>query len=110
MVLLVIDQAGTDNPIRWSELGQRLEIVPQSDPVKLARGGGKLEVQVLFEREPLAGARVRALPEADRSGGAKMATTDEIGLASVVLDRPGLWLVEVARGNVLSTLVLSAGH
>jgi hypothetical protein len=46
--LLVVGDAHFDDPIRWSELGQRLEIVPQSDPVKLFRSGGKLELQVLF--------------------------------------------------------------
>jgi len=107
--LLVVGDAHFDDPIRWSELGQRLEIVPQSDPVKLFRSGGELELQVLFEREPLAGVQVRAVPEVDRDGGSRTATTDEIGLASFELDKPGLWLIEVARGNIHSTLVLSVG-
>jgi hypothetical protein len=107
--LLVVGDADVDDPIRWSELGQRLEIVPQSDPVKLLRSGGELEVQVLFEREPLAGVQVRAVPQVAREGGSRTATTDEIGLATFKLDTPGLWLIEVARGNVHSTLVLSVG-
>jgi hypothetical protein len=57
----------------------------------------------------LAGVQVRAVPEVDRDGGSRTATTDEIGLASFELDKPGLWLIEVARGNIHSTLVLSVG-
>jgi hypothetical protein len=96
-LLLVIGDSAPDSPIRFSELGQRLEIVPQTDPVALVRRGGRLELQVLFEREPLAGVSVVAIPAADPGRGNKRATTDEIGLATVRLDRPGSWMIRVAH-------------
>jgi hypothetical protein len=107
--LMVTGEAGRDDPIRWSELGQRLEIVPQSDPVVLLQSGGMLQVQVLFEREPLAGARVTAIPEAAPVEGGKKGRTDEIGLVSFRLDQPGLWMIKVERPPLSATLVLEAG-
>lgn len=83
------------DPLRWSELGQRLEIVPQTDPVELARSGGQLEVQVLYEREPLAGAVVSAVPQGGPPGSLRQRKTDEIGLVRFSLDRGGRWLIKV---------------
>ncbi len=77
---VVVGEPDSGDPLRWSELGQTLEIVPQSDPVTLARRGGTLEVQVLFDREPLAGTKVTAVPEAAPADGVRSATTDEIGI------------------------------
>jgi len=108
--LVVVGDAARDDPIRWSELGQRLEIVPQSDPVVLRKSGGMLQVQVLFEREPLAGARVSALPQAAPLEGRKKGVTDEIGLVSLRLDRAGLWMIKVERPPLSATLVLEAGQ
>jgi hypothetical protein len=110
--LVVIGEAKRDDPVRWSELGQRLEIVPQSDPVVLLERGGMLQVQVLFEREPLAGATVAAIPQAVAApdGGLKRGRTDEIGLVSFRLDHPGLWMIKVDRAELSATLVLEAGQ
>ena len=92
---------------------QRLEIVPQTDPVKLSRDGGTLEVQVLYEREPLAGVRLLALPRGAAADEHVIAITDEIGVAKFDLTRAGLWLVELAYKHEgvrsRSTLVLRAG-
>jgi uncharacterized GH25 family protein len=96
------------DPLRWSEVGQRLEIVPQTDPVSLADSGGTLEVQVLFEREPLAGARIEAAPVDGASGGATSAVTDEIGLARVPIGGPGWWVVRVAHRSDTSPRELTA--
>ncbi len=81
--------------LHFSEVGHRLEIVPQTDPIDLVAGGGSVEVQILFDREPLAGVTVSALPRA--GGKQKPATTrtDEIGLARLQIDRPGGWVVQV---------------
>jgi len=109
--IVVVGQAPTDDPIRYSEVGHRLEIVPQSDPVLVQRRGGELEVQVLFEHEPLAGVIVTALPEAAPRDGRRTAVTDEIGLARFRLDRPGTWMVRVAQvtEGVRATLIMQAG-
>jgi len=81
--------------LHFSEVGQRLEIIPQTDPAALAGGGGLLEIQVLFEREPLAGAVVRAVHREPGRQKGQQATTDEIGLARLRLDRSGEWLISV---------------
>ena len=94
--ILVVGDPGDGGPLRWSEVGQRLEIVPQTDPVQLSRAGGRLQLQVLFEREPLAGARVEAVR---LSGGVdpRVGRTGEIGLVSLDLARAGTWRVEVTH-------------
>jgi hypothetical protein len=107
--LVVVGDAGRGDPLRYSEMGQRLEIVPQSDPVVLLEGGGRLELQVLFEREPLAGVVVRAIPQDDPAGGVLKARTDEIGLVDFALDRSGLWMIAVEKETLSATLVLMAG-
>jgi len=94
--LVVVGTPKPGDPLRWSELGQTLEIVPQTDPVALAREGGALEVQVLFDREPLADATVTFVPEADPRA-ARNLRTDEIGVVRFRLDRPGLWLIRTAH-------------
>ena len=106
--LVVVGQPKVGDPLRWSELGQTLEIVPQTDPVVLARNGGTLEVQVLFEREPLADATVSFVPESD-AGAAKTLRTDEIGVVRFRLDRAGLWLVRTSHGAIGATLTVTAG-
>jgi len=119
--VIVVGSSAAGEPLRWSELGQRLEIVPQSDPVALLAGARELEVQVLFEREPLAGARVVAVPAAAPEQGLRATITDEVGLARLALDRPGWWLVRVrhkprdeegrleAGGELTATLTIASG-
>jgi len=110
----VVGDARPGHPLRYSELGQKLEIVPQTDPVTLAREGGKLEVQVLYDREPLAGVRLLAMPKASPIDDAVGAVTDEIGIASFDLSRGGAWLIEVnfrsGDDRSYATLVIGAGE
>ena len=107
--LLVVAGATAGSPLHWSELGHRLEIVPQTDPVELLARGGTLELQVLWEREPLADATVSAIARAN-PGSVLRARSDEIGLVSFELDRPGTWLIQVAReGRAHASLTLVAG-
>lgn len=88
--VLVVGQVDPGAPLRYSELGQRLELVPQTDPVLLTRENRKLELQLLYEREPLADAVVTA---SRVGGGALTRKTDEIGLAHFQLPTSGLWIV-----------------
>ena len=110
----VVGDAKPGHPMRYSELGQRLEIVPQTDPVLLARNGGRLEVQVLYEREPLAGVFLLAMHKLEPFESAVTAVTDEIGVASFDLDHGGAWLIQVSyktqEARSRSTLVLQAGQ
>ncbi len=109
----VVGDARPGHPLRYSELGQRLEIVPQTDPVLLRKTGGLLEVQVLFEREPLAGYRVLAMPKRDPVENHIVEVTDEIGVATFELDQRGPWLLEVSyksrETRARATLFLDAG-
>ncbi len=95
--LLVVGEAGAGEKIWRSELGQRLEIVPQTDPVSLVGQGGKFEVQILLDREPLAGATVAAAAEAAPAESYKRAMTGMLGHVSFDLDRPGRWLIHLAH-------------
>jgi hypothetical protein len=109
---------GALGPLRYSELGQRLEIIPQTDPA-LYQVGGVFELQLLIDREPLYGARVVAFPEHAPESGAQTTKTDEIGLARLRLGQPGRWIIKVvheqecldcdavADEQLISTLVLS---
>ena len=118
--LVVVGEAAAGEKIWRSELGQRLEIVPQTDPVSLAGQPGKLEIQVLLDREPLAGSTVVAVAESAPAESYKRAMTDTLGHASFDLDRPGRWLIHLAHkrlehdpepGWILlqSSLVLTVG-
>jgi hypothetical protein len=107
--LIVVGDASPSDPIHLSEMGHRLEIVPQTDPVTLLRRGGTLQVQLLLDREPLAGTTVRAIPAADPDGGVQSAPTDEIGLADLRLDGPGRWMIHVDHHDLSSTLIVVAG-
>jgi len=117
-VLVVVGEPLHRETIWRSELGHTLEIVPRTDPVGLAIGPGDLEIQVLFRREPLAGATVVAVAEGSSGRAYRSAVTDGRGEASFELDRPGRWLVHLAhkgrdgeRGWALfqSSLVLTVG-
>jgi hypothetical protein len=118
--LLVVGEPSRSGRIWRSELGQRLEIVPETDPLELARRGGALQIQVLFDREPLSGATVVAVAEEAGTKHYRQGQTDEMGRVRFELDRPGRWLVHLAhksfeqiddRGWTLyqSSLLLAAG-
>ena len=95
--LVVVGAASRKEQIWRSELGQHLEIVPATDPVALLESGGVLEVQILFHREPLAGATVVAVAEGAPAESYRRAVTDTFGHVRFDLDRPGRWLVHLAH-------------
>ena len=116
--LVVVGEPLHRETIWRSELGHALEILPRTDPVALALGPGDLEIQVLFRREPLAGATVVAVAEGSSARAYRSAVTDGSGRASFELDRPGRWIVHLAhkgrdgeRGWALfqSSLMLTVG-
>lgn len=75
--------------------GLRLELVPESDPFRLA-SGGELAIRLLFEGQPVEGVRVAALPSAEPAGGAD-GRTDREGRVRLSLSRPGRWLVKAVH-------------
>ena len=119
-VLFMAGGAAVGGPLHYSEVGQRLEIVPQTDPSAM-RERGTFEVQILFDREPLAGQNVRAISHDAPAGDEQRAATDEIGVARLHFDRAGAWLIKVehrvrcsncgstGRERLASTLVLDTG-
>ena len=74
------------------ELGLELELVPEKDPYAL-KPGEALPVRLLYRGKPLDGALVigMASPEA------KISARTAGGRASLVLDRPGLWLIKTVH-------------
>ena len=82
--------------------GQRLELVPLSDPLTMAPGDA-LGVQVLFEGAPLAGALVKAWHKGDAGGKREgqtvivRATTSADGQVTVNLPYAGPWMVSVVH-------------
>lgn len=75
----------------WREgIGQRLELVPRSDPVRL-RAGTTLAVQVLRCMVPQPGQAVGWVRAGSTRPG--LARADAEGVVRIRLDRPGRWLV-----------------
>ncbi len=74
------------------ELGLELELVPEKDPYTL-KPGEALPVRLLYHGKPLDGALVigMASPEA------KVSARTAGGRASLILDRPGLWLIKAVH-------------
>jgi hypothetical protein len=70
--------------------GLPLELVPETRPAELAPGD-ELVLRLLRDGEPLAGARVRAVPHDDPAA-ASAARTGSDGRVSFDLDCPGTWL------------------
>jgi len=97
--IVVVGRPADSGQIWRSELGQRLEIVPQDDPVALAVKGGRFEAQILFEREPLAGVTVVAVLQGDPAGSYRRSASDTNGRVRFDLDRPGRWLLHLAHKN-----------
>lgn len=73
-------------------LGLELELVPEKDPYSL-KPGEALPMRLLYHGKPLDGALVvgMASPEA------KVSARTAGGRASLVLDRPGLWLIKTVH-------------
>jgi uncharacterized GH25 family protein len=111
--LVVVGAARPGERIWRSELGHRLELLPLTDPVPLADAGGTLAIQVLLDREPLAGAELVAVLLDGREVAPRRATTGGNGHARFALDRPGRWRVGLSHrtrsGRLESSLVLIAG-
>ena len=93
-----IPTAASANTLYKRRIGQRLEILLENDPGRI-EPNGKLAVKVLFEGNPLAGAKVFACRRAgeDRPSYVVSAVTSAKGLAEFKLDQPGLWLVRTVH-------------
>ncbi len=84
-----------DGDLHRRVVGQKLEILLLQNPYGLDPGD-RLEVQVLFEGEPLAGALVKAHSRAgDGAVSTYAARTGADGIATFDLERAGSWLVRL---------------
>ena len=90
-------QAGGQSDSTYSRrTGQRLEIVPLSDPYT-SRIGAPMQFQVFFDAMPLSGALVKFW---NRGSGALVALserTDPQGKLSIALPQPGVWMVSTVH-------------
>ena len=79
----------------WDEAGgMALEIVPESNPTRIAVGD-ELSLRVLRARKAEVGLPVKA--QSEERGEAAVATTDRDGRARVRFDRAGWWLIKATR-------------
>ena len=92
----LLDAAGAGTTGFDRALGLRLELVPESSPKKLSTGGGALQVRLLFEGKPLAGALAVAMNR-DEPDKRLSARTDKAGRVSFALARGGAWLVKAVH-------------
>ncbi len=76
--------------------GQRLEVVPLSDPSRLAPGNA-LGIRVFFEEKPLAGALLKAWYKRDGQTMIIRSTTAADGAASFNLPYSGVWMISVVH-------------
>ncbi len=75
----------------WAEpLGLALEMVPEKDPTRL-KTGETLPLRVLWQGKPISGLSVGSVGGAPGHG--SLQKTDAEGRVSVILDRPGPWLL-----------------
>jgi uncharacterized GH25 family protein len=76
-------------------LGLTLELVAESNPLKL-KAGETMRLRLLHEGRPLSGALVK-LTAQDEPDGAEQARTDRDGRVSFRLQRKGVWLARVVH-------------
>lgn len=81
------DTSGFDQRI-----GDRLELVPQSNPAELD-AGEELRVLVLFDGKPIAGRLVAMSPQKERA----VAQSDKNGIARLQLPKPGYWVIRASH-------------
>jgi uncharacterized GH25 family protein len=77
-------------------VSQRLEIAPLSNPYAL-KIGDTLKARILFEGRPLAGAKVFTNSKYQDEIKEHATMTDKDGMVSLVLDRPGQWLIRLVH-------------
>jgi hypothetical protein len=77
-------------------IGQRLEIVPMSDPFKLG-SGGRIAFQLTFDGQALPGSLVKFWHATDGPPLALTGITDQNGMVGMALPQPGVWMVSVVH-------------
>jgi uncharacterized GH25 family protein len=78
-----------------TRLGYTLELLPETDPSVLS-AGEELSLQLLYLGQPIAGVLVRAVSK-DEPDGPVDRRTDADGRVTLVLNRPGTWLIKAVH-------------
>lgn len=91
----LIDSGTTSSAIYARQLGYRLELVPRTNPYNL-RDDGRLEFDLLYNQKPIEGLLVQAFNKATPDDIQKV-RTDANGRATVVIDKPGAWMVKAVQ-------------
>lgn len=89
-------QAGAGDATFSRRTGQRLEIVPLTDPQQHA-GGRPMAFQVLFEGRPLPGALVKFWRRQDRPALPIKQIANAQGKVTVTPPQPGVWMASVVH-------------
>jgi uncharacterized GH25 family protein len=93
---------GTDESEDYSKpLGQKLEIVPQSDPAKI-KEGEPFKVQVLYDGKPLAKTELNAFISGltkDNSAYSFSARANDEGILDIIPLKKGVWLAKVVKND-----------
>jgi uncharacterized GH25 family protein len=76
-------------------IGYTLELVPEANPYALAPGD-QLPIQLLYQKAPIENILVVAFT-ADSPENKSQLRTDADGRVSLLLDRPGLWLIKAVH-------------
>ncbi len=92
----VVQVGGKSDETYSKKLGQRLEILPKTDP-GAARPGDRLTVSVFFEGRPLQRAQVAAYNRRSGTTNKQEVRTDEKGQARFEINRSGLWLIRLVH-------------
>jgi uncharacterized GH25 family protein len=95
----LVQVGGARDETYGARVGQRIEIVPEANPV-FVEPGGVLPVVIWFDGAPVAGVRVEAFSR-DAADAAHVRaasyTTDAAGRIRVAIDRRGAWLLRLTH-------------
>ena len=95
-VKTIVRAGGLADPAGYQPVGQRLELVPVAPSLE-REGPGLFQVALVFERQPLPGALVRAWHRAGETLTTLETRSDERGLASFTLPSGGEWMFSVVH-------------
>ena len=91
----LIQSGPAQQDVYATKLGYTLELIPQSDPY-LASVGDQLSFQLLYRDKPIEGLLLQAFTREEPNSIEKL-RTDKNGIATITLDRNGVWLVKAVH-------------
>jgi uncharacterized GH25 family protein len=95
-VKTIVRAGGLADPAGYQPVGQRLELLPVAPSLE-REGPGLFQVALVFERQPLPGALVRAWHRTGETLTTLETRSDKRGLASFTLPSGGEWMFSVVH-------------